>query len=417
MAKRLVLLTNYYPFFRGEEYIERELTHLVERFDDVLVVPTMRSASMSQTRELPAGAVLVDTLFDGGMAAKARQIRAGFGHRAKPIGGTPWNRPVRLVYESYFEGRSREVASRIAPALREFDLSDEDSLMIYSYWLYVTARVGILLSEGPLAKWKPRVVSRAHGYDINAAASPVNYLPARSRLLASLDAVFPVAEYSARRLRAEHPEHAPKVGVRRLGVVPDGTTPTADRTSQVIVTCSTIRPLKRLELVAEAIARLRADGRDVRWVHLGWGAEKYASKLVGSSRRLLGDAVEFHGHIDNREIGEWYRAAGASVFVNVSTSEGVPVSVMEAMRAGVPVIVTDVGGTTELLPQGWPYVLDARCAAADLVVALQEVLDLPEDEYRTLSSSMGREWAERWNGDVVYRDFADELIELMDADG
>ncbi|QMU97428.1 glycosyltransferase [Microbacterium esteraromaticum] len=417
MAKRLVLLTNYYPFFRGEEYVERELTHLVERFDQVLVVPTMRSASMSQTRVLPPGAVLVDTRYDSGMAAKARQLRAGFPHRAKPIGSTPWNLPVRIAYESYFEGRSREVAARVASALRDRDLSDQDSILIYSYWLYVTARVGMLLAEGPLATWRPRVVSRAHGYDINAAASPVNYLPARSRLLTGLDAVFPVAEYSARRLRAEYPEHAPKVGVRRLGVVPAGTSPVSDRTSRVIVTCSTIRPLKRLELVAEAVARLRSDGLDVRWVHLGWGAEKYASTLVESSRRLLGDAVQFRGHIDNGEIGEWYRAAGASAFVNVSTSEGVPVSVMEAMRAGVPVVVTDVGGTTELLPQGWPYVLDAGCAAADLAEAIRDVLELPDDEYRRLGTSMRREWAENWNGDVVFGDFADELIELMDADG
>ncbi|NJK95527.1 MAG: glycosyltransferase [Bacteroidales bacterium] len=37
------------------------------------------------------------------------------------------------------------------------------------------------------------------------------------------------------------------------------------------------------------------------------------------------------------------------MFLNTSLSEGVPVSVMEALSFGLPVIATDVGGTGELI--------------------------------------------------------------------
>ncbi len=39
MHQRLILLTNYFPFAKGEEYLESEIPHLASRFADIVVVP------------------------------------------------------------------------------------------------------------------------------------------------------------------------------------------------------------------------------------------------------------------------------------------------------------------------------------------------------------------------------------------
>ena len=60
MHQRLILLTNYFPFAKGEEYLESEIPHLASRFADIVVVPLMTMPGMHQTRSVPPGVRVVD---------------------------------------------------------------------------------------------------------------------------------------------------------------------------------------------------------------------------------------------------------------------------------------------------------------------------------------------------------------------
>ena len=53
MKRCLILLTNYYPFHKGEEYLESEIEHLSANFHQIFVVSTMVSKDMIQTRTVP----------------------------------------------------------------------------------------------------------------------------------------------------------------------------------------------------------------------------------------------------------------------------------------------------------------------------------------------------------------------------
>ncbi|MEI9852620.1 MAG: glycosyltransferase [Sphingomonas sp.] len=112
-----------------------------------------------------------------------------------------------------------------------------------------------------------------------------------------------------------------------------------------IVSCAAARPVKRLHRIAEALAYADVP---VRWTHIGDGPE--LPRLRALAERLPAHvAVDLAGAVAPPEVPRRYQAHPYDLFLNVSESEGVPVSIMEAMAAGIPALATDVGGTRELV--------------------------------------------------------------------
>jgi glycosyltransferase involved in cell wall biosynthesis len=86
----------------------------------------------------------------------------------------------------------------------------------------------------------------------------------------------------------------------------------------------------------------------------------------------LGDRVTLTGSLEPAELDKSYRMA--AVVVLASFSEGVPVVLMEAMRRGLPVVATCIGGVPELVAHRTSGLLVPAGDSAALANALQEVL-------------------------------------------
>jgi len=63
------------------------------------------------------------------------------------------------------------------------------------------------------------------------------------------------------------------------------------------------------------------------------------------------------GHTEN--IGRFYK--GLHLYINTSIHEGIPMSILEAMSYGLPIIAPDVGGISEIIDDGVEgYLIDGR---------------------------------------------------------
>lgn len=90
---------------------------------------------------------------------------------------------------------------------------------------------------------------------------------------------------------------------------------------------------------------------DVELVLAGTGPERDA--LIAQTKSLgLENRVRFAGLIPHQELLASYDSGRFNTVVLPSLHEGIPVSLMEAMVRGVPVIATDVGGVGELVESG-----------------------------------------------------------------
>jgi phosphatidylinositol alpha-1,6-mannosyltransferase len=98
-----------------------------------------------------------------------------------------------------------------------------------------------------------------------------------------------------------------------------------------------------------ALRRLRDAGvtATVKFVGTGDAAQAYRAE---ADRLGIADLVTFTGYVPRERIADHY--ADADVFVLPSHNEGMSVATLEAMAAGLPVVVTRTGGTAELVQEG-----------------------------------------------------------------
>lgn len=127
-------------------------------------------------------------------------------------------------------------------------------------------------------------------------------------------------------------------------------------------------PVKSLDVLLHAVARLKATLYSIRVRLAGDGPE--AKRLHHLSRTLgLKDVVEFCGFVT--DISDFLSTL--DVFVLPSMQEGIPIAVLEAMRAGVPVVASAVGGIPEIIVHRKNGILVRPCDVDALASALGEI--------------------------------------------
>jgi glycosyltransferase involved in cell wall biosynthesis len=145
-------------------------------------------------------------------------------------------------------------------------------------------------------------------------------------------------------------------------------------------------PRKKHDLLLHALARIRESGVDMQCELIGYGPMK--RQIEALTRELaLDDRVIVTGGLSPAEVR--LRLAGADVFVLTSMWEGMPGSVLEAMAAGLPVVASNVNGTSEVIQDG---VTGFLVPQDDADATAEALLRLARDpELRQRMGSAGRE--------------------------
>lgn len=209
------------------------------------------------------------------------------------------------------------------------------------------------------------------------------------RLVSSrLDAHVAVGEQTARTIESEAGLSPGSVRVINPGIGDRGAAESGRSEQPVVIgTVARLWHVKGVDVVIDAVARLEG----VRLVVVGDGPEE-ESLRAQIHRQGLDDATElrsapFDGFA--RELIESF-----DVFVLGSRQEGFPVTVMEAMFGGVPVVATDVGSVREqVVDQQTGLIVPPEDASA-LAVALERLVG--DRNLRVRMGRAGRRRALEW---------------------
>jgi len=139
----------------------------------------------------------------------------------------------------------------------------------------------------------------------------------------------------------------------------------------VVVSVARLVPIKGLDVLVRACAPRAGDAAPLRLVVVGEGPERARLRRLADG---LGVSLELVGAVPRAEVHAWLRLA--DVYAQPSRTlpngraEGMPLATLEALDAGVPVVVSDSGGLAELRAPN----MDVRVVPAGDVLALARAL-------------------------------------------
>jgi colanic acid/amylovoran biosynthesis glycosyltransferase len=334
---KIAYITTQFPCGPGESFLQSEVRGLAELSGEVVVIPTLPVSRAQVYRNLGApvihlGAFEAGTfwLAAGEFARAPRKVLAQF---------------LTLVRGKYrFSTKRKNIAIFPKALAVAATIRREGVEHIHASWLSTPATVAHVASELTGVPWS---VS-AHRYDIFqdnllpakvASAQFVRVISARNRTL--------VVERAGSR-------HDARCRVVHLGVpVPSQVRRPEQRGVVTILCAARLLPVKGHEYLIRALAIVRARGISFRCDLAGDGPLRASVQLMIAQADLR-EYVQLRGHVEHDRLVAELESGKYDIAVLASTEsgiefEGIPVSLMEAMAAGVPCVATQTGSISELI--------------------------------------------------------------------
>lgn len=163
--------------------------------------------------------------------------------------------------------------------------------------------------------------------------------------------------------------------------------------------------LRRQDLIIEAVSTLHKSGIDVFCAIAGKGPEEYRLKEQAKALNVE-ERVRFLDYID--DIGEFL--ASIDVFVNMARSEGFGIAVVEAMFAGIPVVLANSEAHPELIVDGNSGILVSEGNSRELADALTRLA-----EELSLRQRLGQGGKKRANEKFTISRFVQDFENLYET--
>ena len=405
--KKLIFVTSKFPYGNSETFIENEINYLSKTFDKVFIYATEANSS-DEKRPVPENV----TVF----AANAKEVSKSdyLPCLIKPIvvkeifkNCLCGNVSAKISAVCYFCACVNSSSRHISDFLKLCDITHDDNITIYSYWLSTIGMCALNIKHYLKKHFKimTRCVSRCHGFDVYADRSHIKYLPFQKYLIENFDEVYPCSKSGENYLKGFYPNLKDKISAKYLGVE-DNFNCEFPKKEEVfnIVSCSNVIPVKRVHLIVAALSKIT--DKEISWTHFGDG-ESFESLKNNSSKTLSGNIkCTFPGRIPNSQIYDYYNKNNVNLFINVSSSEGLPVSIMEATSFGIPIVATDVGGTNEIVKDGKNgFLLQNDFKTEELVDLIIKFIDFSNEEYIEFCKNARETYEKNFNAKKAYNTY------------
>ena len=401
------MATENFPYGKGEtSFIIPELMRLRQRYD----ITVVSHAGEEQIRgglcdRMPDGVELI--CFGRPELSAADKVKAlalfvldrNARQEIREIWRDKRNRRVRLYQSLSFFAQALSDQKR----LRESGLlSGQDPVIYYSFW-YTYFCYSAVRECGKGGHPNVRLVTRTHGVDLYHERIPGSRQPFKHQMESGLEAILFACDYGKgyyiERIRRDIDEK--KLHLCRLGTeAVDAPGHYRRRDVWHVISCSNVIALKRIPLIIDGLSLINEE--KIHWTHIGDGTDlekvkDYAREKLGVKENI---SYTFQGYLENDQVIQYYREHPADCFITTSATEGgCPVSIQEAMKFGIPVIGTDVGGITEMI-RGNGILLSADPDGEEVAAAVRDMISFGEERVEEMRHAGVEIWKREFDIDV-----------------
>ena len=401
MNKRILIFTDNYPYGKSEPFLETELKYIDRHFEKVSLLPLERGRGKN-IREIPQKTEIVSPVFNE-IKSRAEFVFKGLCNKSllfsllkEGINSQVWKSQTKfrtwVTHLLMIRRILAEIQDRnLIQFINQFNI-------LYFYWGLRWSQIIPFLPED----LKPKIIIRFHGSDLYEHTNN-GYIPWRFQQLNRITSAIVVSNTGKKYIEDQYPFLKGRVYISRIGTQDYGLNPYIKSDIIRIISCSNLYAVKRVGLIVRTLGFVKSR---VEWIHFGDGPmrneiEKQMAKLPENIYCKLAGTVT---HI---ELMDYYRTTSIDLFINVSSSEGVPVSVMEAMSFGITVIATNVGGTSEIVSEKTGLLIDKDFSPSELAMEIEELAN--RSDVSTLRRNAREEWENKSMADKVYPDFIKHL--------
>lgn len=417
MKHSIFILASIFPYGKSEPYLEEELNYISRIKNSRIVLFSLSPRKGDVKKKMPSNVEINPIFFKGYFFYFLHSLTLLFDTKfykeffkllkSKKLTFRKFIKLTTYLSQANYEYK------RIKKLLKKkYHLPKESTVVFYSYRLEYQAYILYSLrSDYPNCKF----IARAHRYDLYEEFSKAHYLPFQEDIITSLDDVITISKDGFKYLKDKYP-FADNISLRYLGTKDYLLNKDWKKNPKKIkiISCSNITPIKRVELIAQSLYKI-SENIEIEWVHYGDGENNSKVKLETEIENLPSNIkVYLPGYIDSSALMEIYKNQDFDIFVNVSTSEGIPVSIMEATSFGIPIIATDVGGTSEIVKDGYNgFLLESDFSTGKLSELIIMFYKMNECEYLQFRNNSREIWEEFFSAEKNYLDFCIYLQNLI----
>ena len=411
--KTLILLCDQYPLSAGEFFIDDEMRVIAPKFDKVLVYTTSADSGKNLNRFVPGNAEVISFSSQKLESVKLKSILriftpmfiAEFFFALKKLSLKYWLSAFKIMYVDMH--RATNLKKELWALCKEKNIFMADGVF-YSYWHdYKALALAMLRKDNSNLK----CVARAHRWDNFADSQRYGYLPFKYFIIDNLSLTITISEHGKRSFTDYLGMSLDfKVEVSKLGKFNERWPNMNFSEDRILIcSCSSIYYVKQVNRIIDVISCLPY--KNVHWIHFGSGP-MYEEMKQYAQQKLENVYYEFRGIVANNEILDFYKDNYVDLFLNLSSSEGIPVSIMEALSAGIPVVATDAGGTSEAVNEKVGFLVPLNFDCKEVAEIIKKYLNLSIWEQQSYRKNAYRYWQENYDAATNYRMFYDILEKL-----
>ncbi|HRG59320.1 MAG TPA: glycosyltransferase [Bacteroidia bacterium] len=403
-----VVFTLFYPYSTFDYYVDIEIEMICSIFKKVYIIPI--SIEKTIERRLPNNAELIESRFTASPFNALLQAI---------LSGNYWSEiSLAIKHKKLNKDLFKHLTLQHAKVnflkqllLRRLKL-DANITWVYSHWLLE----GVYAASQIKEKYNFQLISKAHSLDIYKERHINEYIPFLENAVPKLDQIHFISDlgkqYFNQNYQFKIPNH--KQFVSRLGI--QNQMPLKNFTPKdvlKIISVSYIYPLKRVDLILEAIAQI--DDFSIEWHHIGAYYENHTQNIKQKAKELLKHKpninVVWLGDYSIPQVYDYYEKNEFDLFVSASSSEGIPVSMMECMSFGIPVLSTNVGGVKEIVEDKINgFMVNANPNSIEISDTIKKYQAMSNDDKINMRQKAYQKWKTIYNAETNFKKFLNIAI-------